>query len=94
MKISLNNPERFSSPYVIDKTKIEAAARAACDKLKSRVEREGTGFPGNCSENYKYAQGENNNWVSGMYTGCFWLAYQLTGDEFFKNVAMEQLKTY
>lgn len=29
-----------------------------------------------------------------MYTGCFWLAYQLTGDEFFRNCAEEHLSTY
>jgi hypothetical protein len=29
-----------------------------------------------------------------MYTGCFWLAYQLTGNKFFKDCAEEHLKTY
>ncbi len=87
-------PERFLKPYTIDMEKLEVAARVACAKLKARVEKEGVGFPATYSKDYKYEQGENNNWVSGMYTGCFWLAYQLTGDEFFKNVALEQLKTY
>ena len=92
--LKLENPERFSKPHVIDKEKLWAAAKAACAKLKARVERDGIAFPATCSKDYKYAQGENNNWECGMYTGCFWLAYQLTGDEFFKNVAFEQLKTY
>ena len=92
--LKLDRPERFSKPHVIDKEKLEAAAKAACAKLKARVEKEGMGFPSTCSKEYKYAQGPNNNWECGMYTGCFWLAYQLTGDEFFKNVALEQLKTY
>ena len=92
--VTLNNLKRFSKPHTIDKAKLEKAAKAACEKLKARVKRDGIGFPGTCSNNYKYAQGTNNNWECGMYTGCFWLAYQLTGDEFFKNVALEQLKTY
>ena len=92
--IKLERPERFSKPHIIDRAKLEAAAKAACAKLKARVEKEGTGFPSTCSTDYKYAQGPNNNWVCGMYTGCFWLAYQLTGDEFFKKVALEQLETY
>ena len=92
--ITLKNHEKFSKQYVIDKAKLEIAAKSACTKLKERVQRDGVGFPGACSKDYKYAQGENNNWECGMYTGCFWLAYQLTGDEFFKNVALEQLKTY
>ena len=92
--ISLNNRDRFSVSHKIDKSKLETAAKVACAKLKARVEKEGMGFPLSCSSNYKYCQGENKSWVSGMYTGCFWLAYQLTGDEFFKEVALEQLKTY
>ena len=92
--LTLDRPERFSTPHIIDRAKLEAAAKAACSKLKSRVQKEGIGFPSTSSVNYKYSQGENNNWECGMYTGCFWLAYQLTGDEFFKNVALEQLETY
>lgn len=92
--ITLKNKDRFSKPYVVDTAKLRAAALAACNKLKSRVQKDGIGFPSTCSKDYKYSQGENNNWVCGMYTGCFWLAYQLTGDEFFKSVALEQLKTY
>lgn len=93
-KTSLENKDRFSNPYIIDRSKLGAAAFAACNKLKARVQKDGIGFPSTCSKDYKYSQGENNNWVCGMYTGCFWLAYQLTGDEFFKNVALEHLKTY
>ena len=92
--LTLDRPERFNKPHVIDRAKLEAAAKAACAKLKARVRRDGLGFPLSCDDSFKYAQVENKNWVSGMYTGCFWLAYQLTGDLFFKNVALEQLKTY
>ena len=87
-------PLRFLKPYPLDKSKLDIAAKKACSKLRARVEREGIGFPQTCSKDLKYTQGENNNWVSGMYTGCFWLAYQITGEEFFKNVALEHLKTY
>ncbi len=92
--LTLERPERFSKPHAIDKAKLEAAAKAACDKLKAFVQKNGTGFPGTSSKNYKYILDSNNNWECGMYTGCFWLAYQLSGDEFFKNVALEQLETY
>ena len=100
--VRLERPERFSKPHIIPKDKLEAAAKAACAKLKARVEKDGAGFPGTCSVQYSYNKGitvpglgQNRNWESGMYTGCFWLAYELTGDEFFKNVALnEHLPTY
>ncbi len=95
--VKLNSPERFSKPYAIDREKLLSAAKAACKKFKERVERDGPLFPvGTCSKDLRYQPlGKNGNWVSGMYTGCFFLAYELTGDEFFKSVAMNiHLPTY
>ena len=95
--ITLTNPERFCTEYSIDKDKLLGAVKAACDKLKARVLRDGTDFPvGTCSKSFRYNPlGNNANWVSGMYTGCFWLAYELTGDDFFRHVAEDiHLPTY
>ena len=94
-KITLKNPERFSKPHTIKKEKLLAAAKAACDKLEAFARRNGgEGFPGTCSVDYKYVLKENNNWECGMYTGCYWLAYELTGNEFFRTVAESQLASY
>jgi len=100
--VKLERPERFSKPHVIPREKLLAAAKAACDKLKERVQRDGAEFPATCSVQFSYKKGvdvpglgRNRNWESGMYTGCFWLAYELTGDEFFRDVAEKQhLPTY
>ncbi len=92
--LKLERPERFAGEHKIPREKLEAAAKAACAKLKARVQKEGLGFPTTRSIDYKYCQGPNNNWECGMYTGCFWLAYQLTGDEFFKECAEKHLETY
>ena len=92
--IKLNAPERFSSPYEISREKLMRAAERACDKLEYVTKRDGLGFPGTCSVNYRYLREPNKNWETGMYTGCFWLAYQLTGNRFFKECAEAHLKTY
>jgi unsaturated chondroitin disaccharide hydrolase len=100
-KITLNNPERFAGKHEIDREKLLRAAKAATDKLEAKA-REfmaagvevGTDFPGTCSVEYKYVRNENKNWVGGMYTGCYWLAYELTGNEFFREVAEKHLATY
>ena len=92
--VTLERPERFAGKRIIDRDKLERAARAACDKLKARVMREGKGFPATASTDFKYDQGTNSHWECGMYSACFQLAYQLTGDEFFKEVALEHLETY
>ena len=93
-KIVLNNPERFSTPHKIDNAKLVRAAEAATDKLKAFAMKDALGFPGTCSVDYKYVLDTNKNWECGMYTGCYWLAYEITGDPFFRNVAEGQLASY
>ena len=38
--------------------------------------------------------GENDNWVCGLHTGCFLLAYELSGDKKFFDVAAQQMDSY
>ena len=92
--IKLNNPERFTKPHSIDRAKLEAAAKAATEKLRALAEKYGDAFPETRSIEFKYQCSENKNWEAGMYTGCYWLAYELTGDEFFRECAERQLESY
>lgn len=92
--IAIERPERFAGTHVIDREKLLRAANAACDKLEANARKNGLGFPGTCSKEYKYVLGENKNWECGMYTGCYWLAYELTGREFFREVAEQHLETF
>ncbi len=92
--ITIKLTKRFSGENKISKEKLEQAAKSACAKLKARIERDGLGFPRNCSYDYKYPTGNNDNWECGMHTGTLLLAYQLTGDDFFKEAAQRQLPTF
>ena len=95
-RVVLEKPERWNKPHVIAKEKLLAAAKAACDKLKKFAETHDVlKFPDTRSKNYKYDLRDDIEWwESGMYTGCYWLAYQLTGDEFFREVAEKQVPTF
>ena len=93
-KITLNNPERFSKPYTISKEKLIKAASDAADRLEKMGKEHGLEFPGCWSVNYKYEYKHNRNWVGGMYTGCYWRAYELTGNKFFKNMAEKLTATF
>lgn len=94
-KIVLERPERFSKPHTISREKLEAAAKAATDKLEKFILDNGMDFfPGTCSINFKYKDETNCNWEAGMWTGCMWLAYELTGKEIFKQTAERHLPTY
>ena len=93
-KITLNNPERFEKPYEISREKLVKAAERATDKLEATYKKYGIAFPGTCSVNYKYECAENKNWVAGMYTGCYWRAYEITGNKLFREIAEKHVETY
>ena len=87
-------PERFKTPYTIDKAKLEAAKTAAVDKLLRLAEEANGAFPKTSSTDYQYVWGENNNWTAGMYTACYLMAYQLTGDRRFRDVVNQHVDSF
>jgi len=93
-KITLTNPERFSKPHVIAKDKLVNAVSEAADRLEKMAKEHELTFPGNWSVNFKYEYDRNRNWVGGMYTGCYWRAYELTGNKFFKDMAEKLTATF
>lgn len=93
----LESPERFEGEYVIPKEKIDAAIKHAVDKLALKVETKyKNGFPKNEYEpSCKiYKMGENDHWVCGLHTGCLLLAYELSGNKMFLDVAASQMPSY
>lgn len=93
-KIALERPERFAGAYEIPKEKLTKAIEKATDKLESQIPMFGDMFAPTWSIDCKYPLKPNNNWVCGMFTGEFLLAYELTGNKKFKEVAERQVATY
>ena len=92
--IKLNNPERFNFDYEIPKEKLQKAIDKALEKLKSKIDYYGDMFPGTGTKGYKYTLSENNNWITGLHTGCFLLAYKLSGDKAFLDVAQKHVLSF
>ena len=93
-KVVLEHPERFTGKYEISKEKLVKAVEAATDKLESQIPMYGDLYPARSSVDFKYTLEGNENWVNGMFTGEFLLAYQLTGNKAFKEVVERQLPGY
>ena len=92
--VKIENPERFMGNHAISQEKLDAAIKRATDKLRGKLEVYRYFFPqnnlnGKCFHIYQL--GENNNWKSGMLTGCLVLAYDLTGEECFIETAIAHL---
>ena len=91
---TLNNPERFAKAPELSKNKLNDAAEKAIKKLETFIPRFYDKFPNTCTENFKHTPGDTFNWESGMLTGAFWLAYELTGDKKFRDVAERHIDIY
>ena len=103
-KIDLQKKERYSQDISLSKVKLEGAM----ERVLKRLEVNGTkfqdkmgvsvngwflGHPKGFSRN-RYAPTEQVTWTTGMWTGMYWLAYQLTGEKSFQKIAESQLKYY
>ncbi|MBE6645185.1 MAG: glucuronyl hydrolase [Ruminococcaceae bacterium] len=92
--VKLNNPEKYAKVPKISREKLIRAAEKATDKLEELSKKYGVAFPENRSIEFKYKCSENKNWEAGMYTGCYWRAYEITGNKYFRDVAESHLPTY
>ena len=92
--IELNHPWRFASPHVISKQKLDGAIEKALDKLERDLPKWTDDFAGAYSIDHKYPQIPNKNWVCGMHTGMYWLAYEMSGNPRFREVAQKHMLTY
>lgn len=87
-------PERFMKPYELPAEKIDCAIEAALAKLEQNLPRWELGFVANDVNHRKYREIRNCNWEHGMNTGIYWLAYELSGNEKFRQVAERMLPSY
>lgn len=92
--IALQRPERFTESYSISKSKLEAAASLAIDTVEKAGRENGTKFPLTRGGFRYFYEDKNTGWLTGMYTGLFWLCYELTGNPWFKNQAEDLAATF
>ena len=90
----IKNIDRFTD-FDLPKEKIEYAIKEAIKKIDFALPQFTDKFPEHSSVNNVYAQVDNDRgWNTGFWTGILWHAYELTGDEFFREVFESQLASY
>lgn len=91
---AIESPERYSD-FDLPKEKLEYALKEALKKIDFALPSFTDKFPSHSSINNVYTQAENNaGWNTGFWTGILWHAYQLTGDEKYKTVALGQIPSF
>ena len=87
-------PEKYSD-ITLDRSKLEGALDEALAKIDSAIPTFTDKFPAHNSTNNVYPAVENNSgWNVGFWTGILWHAYELTGEDKYKDVALSQIPSY
>ncbi len=91
---AIENPEKYAD-FDLPKEKLEYALSEALKKIDFMIPQFTEMFPEHSSVNNVYAQVPNTRgWNTGFWSGMLWHAYELTGDEKYKNVALGQIPGY
>ncbi len=90
----LNDKDRYLNDSPVYTTVAETAMDNAIAKLRENIDRFTDEFPRPGSTDFKYTTNSRFNWTSGMMTGMYWMAYEYTGDEVFRNAAEKHIEVY
>ncbi len=87
-------PERYSD-FDLPREKLEYALGEAVKKIDFALPTFTDKFPEHSSVNNVYAAVDNDRgWNTGFWSGILWHAYEMTGDEKYKKVALGQVPSY
>ncbi len=80
----------------ISQEEIDEAIRHALNKLDELIPRFTDYFASFTTDDsgLKYEQRPNTGWINGMQTGQYWLAYELTGEKKFLDVAKTHVASF
>ena len=91
---AIEHPERYAD-FELKREKLEYALSEALKKIDFALPTFTDKFPDHASINNVYPAVENDGgWNTGFWTGILWHAYQLTGDEKYKKVALHHIPSF
>lgn len=90
-EITMNNLDNYNE---VTKDELKNASEKAITQVEEAIKTLDGKFKSCVSKNNFYIPTENLDWTEGFYTGEIWLSYELTGNEKFKEVALNQVDNF
>ena len=80
---------------VLTQEELKTAVTHAVSQVEAAMDTLGEDFkPCVSVDNFYQPGGGNSDWTEGFYTGEIWLAYEMTGDEKFKTLALKHVDEF
>ncbi len=90
----IQDPAKYAD-FDLPREKLEYALSEAIKKIDFALPTFTDRFPSHASVNNVYTPDTNTfGWHCGFWTGILWHAYQMTGNETYKKVALSQIPSY
>lgn len=92
-----------AGPAPADPAAIEAAIAAALATLRRNIETFGLSYPDDTTDGDRYpirpaaggfAAGANRGWTTSFWPGMMWIAWELTGDAFFRDAGLAHAEDF
>lgn len=90
----LKHPERFQQKPDFTKEDIKKSIDYILKKIDENLENFTFKYPAPASQNLIYPAIDNTDWTSSFWTGMLWLAYEYSGDEKYKKIALIQVEDF
>ncbi|MEK5060528.1 glucuronyl hydrolase [Paenibacillus sp. FSL H7-0326] len=85
---------KYTNRPALSKAQCEEAIAYILTKVDQNLGTFATQYPAPASINLVYPALDNIEWTSSFWTGMIWLAYEVTGDSKYRNIAEVQLESY
>ncbi len=97
IQLTLTDSQRYKTASPVTEERAKAAMDRVIEKLRENIDEFSAAFPNpgpDPDNKFQYKTQSGINWTSGMMTGMYWMAYEYTGDEEFKEAAMRKMEQY
>ncbi|MDF2613200.1 MAG: glucuronyl hydrolase [Clostridia bacterium] len=89
-----NNPDPSRMISKLTKETLEAALKNALKTVDKNIGKFGEKFPSSASQGLSYLMTENVEWTTSFWTGMLWLAYEVTHEKKYYDLAHIHIKSF